>query len=34
MVDNPIPHEVLGEITAVVGLQRARYVDFEALGSV
>jgi D-3-phosphoglycerate dehydrogenase / 2-oxoglutarate reductase len=34
MVDTPIPADVLGEITAVVGLQRARYVDFDALGGV
>ena len=34
MVDNPIPPDVLGEIKAVVGLQRARYVDFETLWSV
>lgn len=34
MVDNPIPLDVLGEIKAVVGLQRARYVDFEALGNI
>jgi D-3-phosphoglycerate dehydrogenase len=34
MVDNPIPPDVLGEIKAVVGLERARYVDFDALGAV
>lgn len=34
MVDNPIPADILGEIKAVVGLERARYVDFEALGRV
>jgi D-3-phosphoglycerate dehydrogenase len=34
MVDNPIPADVLGEIKAVVGLERARYVDFDALGAV
>jgi D-3-phosphoglycerate dehydrogenase len=34
MVDNPIPPDVLDEIKAVVGLRRARYVDFDALGTV
>ena len=34
MVDNPIPADVLGEIKAVVGLERARDIDFEALGDV
>lgn len=31
MVDSPIPTDILREITAVVGLERARYVDFEGL---
>ena len=34
MSGNPIPPDVLGEIKAMVGLQRARYVDFETLGAI
>jgi D-3-phosphoglycerate dehydrogenase len=33
MVDHPIPPDILREIKAVVGLERAQYVDFDALAS-